>query len=129
MDEYKKLPEARAAELDSPYKDLVDHINQQKLIAVINDSMRNFEEQGYKSLLAKMVEMANPKPIKGSGSADSGDDESRVREPEVEYISTRSIRVSFDKAWLANEAEVDKYLQKLREALLKEIEEGKRIQI
>ena len=129
MDEYKKLPEARAAELDSPYKELVDHINQQRLIAVINDSMRYFEEQGYKTLLAKMVKMANPKPIEGSGSADSGDDESQVREPEVEYISTRNIRVSFDKAWLANEAEVDQYLQKLREAMLKEIEEGKRIQI
>ncbi|MEW8441904.1 MAG: BREX system P-loop protein BrxC [Candidatus Thiodiazotropha taylori] len=129
MDEYKKLPEARAAELDPPYKKLVDHINQQRLIAVINDSMRYFEEQGYKTLLAKMVEMATPKPNKGSGSTESGDDEPQVREPEVEYISTRNIRVSFDKAWLVNEAEVDQYLVKLREALLKEIEEGKRIQI
>ena len=129
VDEYKKLPEARAAELDAPYKELIDHISQQRLIAVINDSMRYFEEQGYQKLLTKMVEMANPVPKKGSGSTEGGGDESQVNEPEVEYISTRKIRVSFDKAWLANESEVDQYLQKLREALLKEIEEGKRIQI
>ena len=129
MDEYKKLPEARKTELDAPYKKLVDHISQQSLIAVINDSMRYFEEQGYQNLLAKMVEMAAPIPQKESDSTEAGDHGSQVNEPKVEYISTRKIRVSFEKAWLANESEVDQYLQKLREALLKEIEQGKRIQI
>ena len=129
MDEYKKLPEAMASELDSPYAELIDHINQQILIAVINDSLRYFEEQGYQKLLTKMVEMAAPTPKSGSDSTETGDDEPHVSETAVEYISTRQIRVSFDKAWLANESEVDQYLQKLREALLKEIEEGKRIQI
>jgi hypothetical protein len=37
--------------------------------------------------------------------------------------------VSFSKAWLADEADVDRYLQSVREALLKEIKEGKRVQI
>ncbi|MCU7958471.1 MAG: BREX system P-loop protein BrxC [gamma proteobacterium symbiont of Bathyaustriella thionipta] len=128
MDEYKKLPEERTEELDAPYKELVDHINQQPLIAVINDRMRYFEEQGYQTLLAKMVEMANPKPAKTDTTA--GDDsEPRVAEPEIEYISTRKLKVSFNKAWLANEADVDEYLQQLRKALLREIEAGKRIQV
>lgn len=126
MDEYQKLPDVRTTELDEPYQKLIDHIHHQKLIAVINDSMRFFEEQGYQKVLAKMVDLANQKPSKET------DDEGgtpEVREAEVEYISTRKIKVSFDKAWLANEADVDQYLKTLREALLKEIEEGKRIQI
>ena len=127
MDEYKTLPEVRAAELDAPYKELVDHINQQPLIAVINDRMRYFEEQGYQTLLAKMVEMANPKPA--AASKENGEPSTRVAEPTVEYISTRKISVSFDKAWLANEADVDHYLESLREAFLEEIRKGKRIQI
>ncbi|WP_419599907.1 BREX system P-loop protein BrxC [Thiolapillus sp.] len=127
MDEYKKLPEVRAAELDLPYKALIDHINLQKLIAVINDSLRYFEEQGYQTLLANMVEMAAPKPE--PVEADEEKPKSRVAEPKVEYISTRKIRVAFDKAWLADEADVDEYLQQLREALLREIKVGKRIQI
>ena len=128
MDDYKKLPEARTAELDAPYKELIDHITQQPLIAVINDRMRYFEEQGYQKLLAEMVAMANPKPAK-TETTDREDSEPRVAEPEIEYISTRKLRVSFNKAWLADEADVDEYLKQLREALLSEIKAGKRIQI
>jgi len=127
MDEYKKLPEARATELDSSFRKLVDHFNQQRLIAVINDSMRHFEEQGYQILLAKMVKMASPEPR--TDTTESGASASQVAEPEVEYISTRKIRLSFDKAWLASETDVDQYLQNLRKALLVEISKGKRIQI
>ena len=35
----------------------------------------------------------------------------------------------FDKAWLADEADVEHYLESMREALLEEIRKGKRIQI
>lgn len=128
MDDYKKLPEVRTAELDAPYKKLIDDINQQPLIAVINDRMRYFEEQGYQRLLAEMVAMAKPKPAKTNTTSDV-DSEPRVAEPEIEYISTRKLKVSFDKAWLADEADVDEYLKQLREALLREIKAGKRIQI
>ncbi len=127
MDDYQKLPEARTAELDAPYKELIDDISQQKLIAVINDRMRYFEEQGYQTLLAKMVEMARPKPAREPEAG--GEPEPKVAEPQIEYISTRKISVTFDKAWLADESDVDDYLQKLREALLEEIAAGKRIQI
>jgi hypothetical protein len=43
-------------------------------------------------------------------------------------VSCRSVRVSFDKAWLADESDVECYLEALREALLAEIRIGKRIQ-
>ena len=128
MDDYKKLPEARTSELDAPYKELIDHISQQPLIAVINDRMRYFEEQGYQKLLAEMVAMAKPKPTK-TETTDREDSEPRVAEPEIEYISTRKLRVTFNKAWLADEADVDEYLKQLREGLLSEIKAGKRIQI
>jgi hypothetical protein len=50
-------------------------------------------------------------------------------EPRIEYVSSRAVKVSFNKAWLANEADVDRYLESMREALLEEIRKGKRIQI
>jgi hypothetical protein len=37
--------------------------------------------------------------------------------------------VSFDKAWLADEADLNRYLDALRQAWLKEISAGKRVQI
>lgn len=129
MNEYKILPESKTEELNAPFVELENHINQQYLIAVINDSMRFFKEQGYQKLLSNMVEMARPKPLKGDGTTDVGSKEPHVPEPEIRYISAHKINVDFDKAWLSDGVDVDQYLQKLREALLKEIEEGKRIQI
>ena len=38
-------------------------------------------------------------------------------------------QVPFDKAWLADESDVEHYLKSMRKALLKEIRKGKRIQI
>ena len=52
-----------------------------------------------------------------------------VVEPTPEVVSSRSVKVSFDKAWLADEADVDRYLAVIRDALLSEIRSGKRIQI
>jgi hypothetical protein len=50
-------------------------------------------------------------------------------EPRIEYVPSRSVRISFSKAWLADEGDVDLYLKSMREALLAEIRNGKRIQI
>jgi hypothetical protein len=50
-------------------------------------------------------------------------------EPHIEYVPSRVIKVSFEKAWLADETDVDRYLESMREALLEEIRKGKRIQI
>jgi hypothetical protein len=66
---------------------------------------------------------------------DSGNEEREGKETGtteehgVEYITSRSVQIFFDKAWLADETDVDRYLESMREALLKEIRKGKRIQI
>jgi hypothetical protein len=56
------------AELDAPYLELIEHIKQQGLIAVINDRLRYFEEQGYQKLLTKLIELTTPKSDSNSNS-------------------------------------------------------------
>ena len=131
MDEYKKLPDVRMAELDAPYQELIEHIKRQSLIAVINDSLRYFEEQGYQKLLTRMIDLTAPKPQPEADSSDSSneDNDRQVKEPRPEYISLRNINVTFNKVWLADETDVERYLESMREALLTEIRSGKRIQI
>ena len=130
MDEYKKLPDVRQADLDKPYLELIADLERQTLIAVIKDRLRYFEEQGYQKLLAKMVEMATSKPG-GQGEKSNPDPEypSDDKTPKPEYVQARQIRAAYDKAWLADETDVDRYLESMREALLKEISKGRRIQI
>lgn len=130
MDEYKKLPDLRQADLDQPYLELIADLERQTLIAVIKDRLRYFEEQGYQKLLAKMVEMATLKPV-GQGENTKPDTNYPAGDnaPKPEYVQARQIRAAYDKAWLADEADVDLYLKSMREALLNEISKGKRIQI
>lgn len=131
QEEYKKLPDVRMAELDAPYQDLIGHIQQQSLIAVINDRLRYFEEQGYQKLLTKLIDLTASKPAPSVKSSDlsEGDRDKPISEPRPEYIASRHINVTFDKAWLADESDVERYLESMRDALLLEIRKGKRIQI
>jgi hypothetical protein len=98
------------------------------IIAVIRDTARQFEESGYKSLLSRMTEWlrrtATPTPGPGGGPE-------AVPEPapRIEYVSSHSLVVSFDKPWLADENDVDRYVDSMRTALLAEIRSGKRVQI
>lgn len=134
MDEYQSLPEPRQAELNKPFQDLGEHIGQQQLIAVINDRLRFFEDEGYQKVLARMVSLANQKsapsadPEKSSDTEDA-DKPNQIRESPADYVHSRNLHVAFDKPWLASEADVDRYLTSLREALMKEIQQGHKVQI
>jgi hypothetical protein len=78
-------------------------------------------------VLAKLCSGAHPKPpVDLSGGAGKGPGNV---EPRVEYISKNSIQVPFEKAWLSDQQDVEEYLNALREALLEEIQHGKRIHI
>ena len=132
MDEYQKLPAERQAELDKPYSDLIEHLQQQHLIAVINDRLRYFEEQGYQKLLARMVDLATPKPALTPADPTSDEEDDTpppAPKPRIEYVNVRQVRATYDKAWLADESDVDRYLESMRQALLEEIAKGKRVQV
>ena len=131
LEEFQKLPNVRTAELDAPYQELIEHIKQQSLIAVINDRLRYFEEQGYQKLLDKILALVAPKPSIEMGDFDTSeqDGKSPAKETRPQSVLSRNINIAFDKAWLVNENDVDTYLEAMREALLEEIRKGKRIQI
>ncbi len=131
LEEFQKLPNVRTAELDAPYQELIEHIKQQSLIAVINDRLRYFEEQGYQKLLDKILALVAPKPSIEMGDFDTSeqDGKSPAKETRPQSVLSRNINIAFDKAWLVNENDVDTYLEAMRKALIEEIRKGKRIQI
>ena len=131
LEEFQKLPDVRKAELDAPYQELTEHIQRQGLIAVINDRLRYFEEQGYPILINKLIALTAPKPVgreepEDSPEADPGEP---ILEQRQQYIASRLIHIAFDKPWLADESDVNRYLEAMRGALLREIRSGKRIRI
>lgn len=136
MDEYSKLPANHQQELSQAFDRFVQSIERQAIIAVIRDQLRRFEETDYPDILSKIASWSQPEPEPEPIAAGAG----LVCEPtpgkakqrpqgKIEYVSSRSLHVDFDKAWLASDKDVDKYLAALRESIMKEIANGKRVQI
>jgi hypothetical protein len=153
MAEFSELSAEQQAMLRRPFDRLEGEIGGHTLIAGIRETLDRFDEIEYQSLLRHMTTWAGVKPEpraapstspsadpsagrslgrlgmysgRGSGQAQG---EMGMAESRVETVSRESIPVAFDKTWLADEDDVERYLQALRKRLLKMIREGKSIQI
>ena len=127
MAEYSDLTPAQQQTLQQPFEDLKRSLQKQDLIAVIRDTVRRFDDVRYQDLLRQMTVWAMPASKSKSDGNGAGDD--CVVEPRIEYISRSTLPISFDRAWLADEADVDAYLAALKQTLMQAIEEGKRVQV
>ena len=138
MAEFNTLNREQQAQITNSFNEFNATIVRQKLIAVIRDNLRRFEESDYQHLLSQMTTWTQSAPAsKGVSEADGADKQKNhgkssvaaKPEPRIEYVPSRAVKISFDKAWLADENDVDCYLKSMRKALLEEIRKGKRIQI
>lgn len=138
MTEFGALNGEQQEQITRPFNEVNAAIERQKLIAVIRDTLRRFEESDYQRLLSQMTSWAQPaptpEPAPEPGETATPDEGTKPTppvkpKPRIEYVPSRSVKVSFDKAWLADETDVERYLESMREALLDEIRKGKRIQI
>ena len=146
-DEYQKLSASSRESLARPFATASQGIQAQKRVAMIRDQVRHFEDEGFPKLLVELEALARPAPAKlaveeptppghqptpavnaGDGSAPKTPTQV-VTAPAAKVVPSRNIKVSFTKPWLATEADLDDYLQKLRVAWLSEIQAGNRVQI
>jgi hypothetical protein len=121
MEEFARLSEVQQQELTRPFEEYSESLSQEKLIAVIRDRNGRFETETYSELFSRLTAPTDSYAV-NAGTYKAG-------EPKNEYISSRSLLVNFPKPWLENEEDVEKYLGAMKEALLAEIQQGKRVQI
>ena len=131
MEDFKSMTADQQKNLIQPFHGFIQQVERQTLIAVIRDTLRRFEEQEYSRVLSQLSALKAPvKDYKeGKQWIEEKTKVTPVKEPVIEYVSARNIKPHFEKAWLANESDVDQYLEGLRKKMLEEIENGKRIQI
>ena len=140
--EYDSLKPEQQAQLAAPFVEARQSMQGQKRIAMIRDQMRAFEDNQYAELLLKLERLARPQPasdpippVSPPPAGHKGIDyppppsaaPSKVAESRL--VSARTIKVVYSKPWLASESELDDYLRQQREAWLKEIQAGNRVQI
>ena len=74
-----------------------------------------------------MLTSPSPDPV-GSATNEKPSSGGSVT-PQPQLVKIQTLKVPFSAAWLANEADIEDYLQSLRQRLLDEISKGRRIQI
>ena len=126
-EDFPALGAEQAAELTAPFAQARQALQCHKRIALIRDQLRAFEDQRYPALLMALERLAHPIPPPDYPSPQPRPEEGRVAEPKL--IPARDIKVAYPRPWLATQAELDNYLDKLRAAWLKEIQAGNRVGI
>ncbi|MGS0741787.1 BREX system P-loop protein BrxC [Glaciimonas sp. GG7] len=135
MAEFTALSTEQQMQIAEPFERCAQSIARQKLIAVIRDTLRRFEDDEYQRLLSHLSAWAKPVSVKpavtgtSTATTTTANETATPAESKIEYVPSRNIRVDFDKAWLADASDVERYVDSMRKALLKTISDGKRVQI
>ncbi|MDE0128453.1 MAG: BREX system P-loop protein BrxC [Gammaproteobacteria bacterium] len=119
--EYAALSDGRKARLTAPFEEFPRSIENKPLIAVIRETARRFEEADYRSQLEQMAAWAKPDRVDEKGQ------KSETGTPVV--VAAARLPVRFDKALLSDAADVESYVSALRDAMLNEINSGRRISV
>lgn len=128
MKEFEKLSAEQKQKLMAPFSEFVDSLEDQGLIAVIRDRFNQFDTVEYPRLLTRIGEWsARPPDPMPDDSEDTDPPPPQPRPEPVVHVKSTEISGRFKKAWLAEERDVHEYIDWLREALLEEIQSGKRI--
>jgi len=120
--EWAELKPAQQVQIEGAFDQFQSGLAGHNLIAVIRDHLRRFEEREYPRLLTQMMEWAHP-PVSDGGEGEG------PGKPPVEFIAVNAVPIPFEKPWLADETDIERYLQAVREAFNKEILRGKRINL
>jgi hypothetical protein len=127
MDEFQALNPGQKDELSRPFAELKADLDKQVLIAMVRDRLRSFEERDYQNLLARMASWANPPQTPAGDDGKEGGESTKP--PAADYVSLKSLKVEYPKAWVTTEAEVEAYLAEVKKAMMAEIQNGKRVQL
>lgn len=116
--DYGTLDDDQKTHVTTVFQTIADDVAQRPFVSEISHAVNQFENGEYRRLLQQIHEWATP--------SDVVDDDDREI---VEFVGLKHLTVPFPKATLSNEDDLDQYLESLKTAAMKEIGQGKHIQL
>ena len=112
------------------FTDWLNKLEAEPVIAVIKETVDLFEEREFPSLLSKLERARPIVPLLENEDAHA-DTPTPITPPKPVMVSARELVASLNLArpTLTNEAELDRYLNQLRQRFLTELQNGKHIQL
>lgn len=132
LPEFASLTEPDRREIEAAFTNVLDTIGTSKLIAVIRERVSGFRASGYPKLLGRVTARTSAKKDgdddkpRGFSNSSSG---APAAQTQPEYVAASALRVTYAKPYLADERDIDAYLETLRETLISEIRAGKRVTV
>jgi len=117
MDKYQGLSEPERAPFISSFDQARTHLDAVSSIPVLESDYGRFESSTYVGLLSKLE------------SFGAKDDNKEDNTPKTEIVPVTRVRVSYSKALLGTADDVDEYIGEYKEALMNEINSGKKVQV
>ena len=121
LTEYQSADGAYQSRADQAFENIRQEIQNQRIIALIQVSVDRFTSDQYPSVLGGLT--PEPQP------SQTGNDRTPAPAPKPSFVSAKSVSVTSAKSVLDTEEDVDTYLSALRDALVKELKDGKRITV
>jgi len=121
MDEYAVIPDAMRREIKEAFNHCRDNIRQQHLIAVINDSLHRFKSHDYQEMMAKICTW------QPDGYEPDKTEKKAGRVKETALININRIKTDFHQPLLASEEDVNRYLSSLKKAIMREINNQRKV--
>lgn len=128
LPEYAALTGSGRQAIETDLAGVRGAIDTSSLIAVIRNRVNGFKTSTYPTLLDRVTAAAAPGGHEQPGGFSNGGQEPFTPPPTM-YVAASTLRVAYDKAFLADERDVDAYITSLRTMLMAEIQAGKRITV
>tara|TARA_R110002110_G_scaffold85816_4_gene223692 strand:- start:24091 stop:27621 length:3531 start_codon:yes stop_codon:yes gene_type:complete len=126
LDDFQALSDAQRDVIRSQIDHMASRINATPLIPVLRDLGSSVRTTLLPELLVEIERMkrpAGPPP-----SRPGGVEEAPTAPPKpAAMVDVRQVKVSFAKPWLADESDVEAYVEEMKKSLLAEIRAGKRV--
>ena len=136
LPEFASVTESDRRDIEAAFAGILETVASSQLIAVIRERVSGFRSSGYPSLLGRVTAPPPAPSQKGDRGAEQQGfkDGASLLPPtpplaQLEYVAATALRVTYAKPYLADEQDVDAYLDTLRETLIAEIRAGKRITV
>jgi hypothetical protein len=120
LSDYQSADVTRQATADRAFEVAIEEIHDQRIIALIQVAVDRFTSDQYPSILGDLIP-----PVVDPGPG--GDVPAPPAAPS--FVSAKTVSVAASKSVLDTEADVDAYIRALREALVQQIKDGKRITV
>lgn len=127
-DEFQLLSDEDQTKIQTRIDRHADGLAQVSGIAVLRDRANGVRRSLMPEMLSEIAALARPvAPVADDRGPDPGETQQAPVQTPVSYVNASEIRHGYSQPYIADEADLDRYLEELKKTLLVELRAGKKV--